>query len=596
MITEWAIRIYDPETGENIDFFSSFKGANQRQRDTVVVFEGIYGNGDYMVWKIDKDLYGLDLAGIRLELKLFLGASKNLPFWTRKYEIIEMIYNANEEKYTLYAITPSTAVLDTYLYEYDVNSLYYEEEQPAYVILKDVLEKHDIFKVNFYPYPNEEKLKDFKYKKLTLKREWTVRDFISYICDPNHYEWTVKHGVLFCGRELPAYKERRSLGSLERDSQDLCETTFFRKYMGDTKPIKVFGHINEKWRCIWAKHSAGRSGGISQACFVKIGSGTTTKEMYIQSLEDGIEVKESYKLQTHHSSSVSLGSILKDEGRNTINQISVEVSEDTLSTTDPYFMKFMKEGTFNSDKYTLRSYPYLDYKAGIQFPSLKLEDSEEEDYVNPHSILFNPDNQLEKSIMGGYIQKDKLEVPLKEKDDFRLRFPDGGGAYYQTSLGTQDLGRWLIDAPYGCWIRSGYITEYDQMPEFEGVHEGMVQISLYDSYFKVENSIGHFWFKDDGSFEVQPITAPDGQSTPKYSFWLNNTDGGLDIKSNVAGTINVNTQGGTINIGADASAVNLAGGGNKLAHFTHTHDVGNMGIKIPPPTNPLEGTQITEGD
>lgn len=568
MKPEWAVRIFSPSSGDTIDIFSSFKGANQRVYDTLVVFQGIYGNGDYLIWKIHKDLYGTNMAGASLEVKLFLESDKDKPFWTQKYEILDVMFKAEEEKYILYAITPSTAVLDTLLYEHGVNSVQYEKEQDPKKVLKDVLEKNNIFKVEFYSFDDENI--DYKYKSLSIRREWTVRDFINYICDPNHYEWKVLKGVLFVGRELPSFIKWRSGRIKNAESEDVSESSFFKKYMGDTKPMKVFSQMNDKWRCIWARHSVGYSGGMSQGCFVRVNEGQTPKHIYISSLEGEIERHESQKItETKSFPSVSLGSILKDEGDEEIAQVSTEQKEDNLTTHNPYLQEFIQQKAFNIAN-PIRSYTYLDDEAGLLFPIIDVDGEHK-----PHSLLFHPFGRNESAILGGYVPRKDLTIPYRKTNkDFRLHLPHGFCLYVKED---GDMILQLENSPI------------DSIPDLVEDVNSMGMHMLTEN----ENGDKEYLFQLDLSNVIEFKNSDEG-----YKLLV---DGSIFLQGGNSILINTTGDGKNIEISSSLGKTLIQGGGNKLSHADHVHDYSHThqvpigpAIPGPPSTAVTQSTTDTQ--
>lgn len=522
--SDWALRLYDPETNKTIMYVSSFYNANRREYDNITVFEGMYGIGDYLLWKIHKDLRGMDLSGASIEVKLFIEGDKEKQFWSQKYEAVEIRYNPNKDYYLLYAITPSCAVLDTYLYEYGVNSLTFKKNRTPIEVLEGVLKENNILNVRYNEISND--LTQYEYRTLTLNRDWTVRDFINYICDENNLEWKVKKGNLFVGYELPALKKYTSSGQLT-DGSDVFESAFFFKYVGDTRPMELLSHWRGEFRCIWAKHSVGASGGVSKGSFVRIAGGTVSKRQYIETLENGLErSKIPLLFQQNSYSSVGLGRIFKDSGWEMhVDEITTEQTPENLKVQTPEEMEFTEQ--FNTKKHATRSFAYLDNEAGIQFPSLQLE-SKEDRKKSPHSLIFNPKRKDSGSVVGLYVPRKGMVVPFKEKDDFRMQFPNGWVMYVDSDGNT------------------------------------IIQVEDADAEEKPEGNSEKMYMKFDKENKIQL-----------------NVDENTQIIMNKDGTIDINTNDKNVRINEGSKRVALKGHTHPAGGHQHTLSSGQGNFGIP---------------
>jgi hypothetical protein len=432
----WAIRLYKPgDFSKTIDIVSNFEGFHNRDLDDIVVFNSIYGLDSYLIWYIHPDLRGYDFDAVHFNLRLFPEMNKNKPFWENKYRVVEVKYDPIISKYVVFALSEDSVVLNTKLMSWRIPSTKFEEEREAWEVLEDVLEKNNILAVQFFESPNEE-LVDFRYKQVTLNPDWSVRDFINYICDDNKYEWYVYDKVLYVGRELKAII-KMNITSRYSDSGDrLSQSAFFKKLSGDLRPADVLGHLNKKWKCVWIKHWVGKTGGVTKGCFTRIGGGKPDKQLYQNTLE-GIHEKDNaayiFAHNQFNSYSVGIGNILKDEGETLyVDEVSVQKDTDTLKVRDPTEMVFDRgneddESRIVSQKERVaRTTPYLDHNAGILFPSVKL------DQPPPNSIIFNIKGREESSALGPFLMNNgkDLVIPLQDnKLDFRLQLPGGWCLY-----------------------------------------------------------------------------------------------------------------------------------------------------------------------
>ena len=432
----WAIRFYNPDNfrqGQQI--ISNFKGFQERTLDDIVVFSGMYGLDSYMLWYIHKDLHGYDYNTSNLNLRLFADTDKNKSFWENKYRVVEVKYDPKTSRYVLFALSEDSIILNTKLLSWRISSIKWKEERKAYEVLEEILEENGILAVNFFQTENEE-LIDFTYNQITFDSNWSVRDFINYICDDNKYEWYVYNKVLYVGKELFTRKSMNISAKYVEASDQLSESSLFKKIQGDLRPADVLGHIDNRWRCIWAKHIVGKSGGMTKACFSKIGSGRVDKLLYLSTLEGEREINNATFIFAHNqfnSYSIGMGSILKDEGEALyVDEVSVQKDTDTYKVRNPNEMVFDRGNEddvsriVSSKEHVVRSTPYLDHNAGILFPSVEL------DNPPPNSIIFNIKGREESSVLGPFVMNNgkDLVIPFKtDKLDFRLQLPGGWCMY-----------------------------------------------------------------------------------------------------------------------------------------------------------------------
>lgn len=432
----WAIRLYEPGNfSKTIDIISNFKGFHNRTQDDIVVFNSIYGLDSYMLWYIHPDMRSYDFSTVHFNLKLYPEMKKNKPFWENKYRVVEIRYDPKLSKYVLLALSEDSVVLNTKLMTWKTPSIKFEEDRKAWEALRDVLEINDILAVQYFESPNEE-LVDFKYKQITIDPDWSVRDFINYICDDNKYEWYVYNKVLYVGKEIPAIESMNITSEYSEQGDRIAQSAFFKKVGGDLRPADVLGHIKKKWKCVWAKHFVGKVGGVSELCFTRIGGGKPDKQLYQHTLEGKRESDNASYIFAHNqfnSYSVGIGSILRDEGEALyVDEVSVQKDTDTFKVRDPNEMVFDRGNEDETSRIVsqkervARSTPYLDHNAGILFPVVQLDEPP------PNSIIFNLKGREESSVLGPFVMNNgkDLVIPLQDnKLDFRLQLPGGWCMY-----------------------------------------------------------------------------------------------------------------------------------------------------------------------
>lgn len=428
--TGWKIRFYDPmDFNKTKDVVGNYKRWGSRFEDDVFTFCGMYGIGDYLVWYMKKDIGYYDFGKFNLDLSLYIGGK---TFFQRQYAAKDVRYDGKEKRYVLYAISKDTQLLNTPLVDYDIQSLAYDKNRTPEQVLKEVLEGNNILKVQFESHPT--KSIDYEYRQLTFNLQDTVYDFIRYVADDSGYEWFVRNKVLYIGKELHIRQEMRSTTQSFDITENDSQTSNFKKISGKSRPMDILSHLEESWKCVWAKHAAGRCGGLSKGCFTRRGSGQINKKIYYQSLEGRIERELGIRLlernpHIYTSSYVGIGNIIKDEGNTGfIDQVSVQRNINAFNVRTPRDVKIDRNETTSLDtivkhmkEETSRSTPYADKDAGIFFPSPKLTDAP------PNVLIHNIDGREEASVIGNYILGNGRDItfPLKNKGDFRLQFPNG---------------------------------------------------------------------------------------------------------------------------------------------------------------------------
>ena len=465
-----------------------------RDYDDVIAFSGMYGIDDYMMWYIHKNLRGhYDFSTMNIELMFFPDRNTRRPFFTRNYKVLDVKYDANKSKFVLYGQSLSSAKLQTKLVDYQVKSLSYDENRSVYRqeptqavmsvkkkelnlklarriitrnqykkewgaelnkvkkfgVLVDILEGHNIFKVEYMTSMNESALKNFEYRMFTFDEDWRVIDFINYIADQNDFEWFVRNNVLYIGKECMAIEEMNTTRKHDLETDNISNTAWFKKYNGITRQMDLMSHINKVWRCIWVKHMAGKSGGITKGCFTRIGMGTLSKENYLRTLEGELEKVLGAKILVNkpYSHYITLGNIIKDEGDQVyIDKVSIQKNKELYKINEPSDVKIDRveepsSSIFQVKEKVSRSTPYLDAGGGMLFPSPLLEtqgvdiDGTPIKGSPPNSIIFNVKGKEEASIIGPYVMGNSKEdfksykIPFKGRKDFRFTLPNGWTMY-----------------------------------------------------------------------------------------------------------------------------------------------------------------------
>lgn len=599
----WKIRFYQTDDYDTtIDVCGNYPRWGSRYGDDVITFTGLYGIGDYMLWIFEKDIGSYDFGAVRIDLSLYID---RVTVFQRQYVIRDVKWDNNQKRYILFAISEDTQILNTPLADYEtLQSLSYKENRTPKEVLVEVLETNNILKVQFDEHPN--KTIDFEYRQLTFNLSDKVYDFIRYIADDCGFEWFVRNKVLYIGTELHIREDMVSSTKTIPLTENISDSPFFKKVSGEARPMDICSHLEKTWRCVWAKHAFGACGGLSKGCFVMRGSGQIDKGIYYQSLEGKIERELGGKLlernpHVYTSSYVSVGNILKDEGNNYIDQVSVQRNINTLNVRDPKDIKIDRnDGTPDTivkhmKEQISRSTPYADKDAGIFFPSPKLTNAP------PNSLIFNIDGREEASIIGGYVLGNgrNITFPVKNKGDFRLQFP-GGWCFYVKENGDTYLQ--LLDTP-----TSSVPSVDNQKPHLEFKQDGSFSINFAEnSNIKFENECIELNSDEDTNIKIckEEITInKNGNDTIKI-------DSSGNIEITVSGKVDINSSG---EVTIDGTSIKLQGGGNKLSHADHTHgyqhihQTGNMGIPIPPQTHigtgintdahlPVQGTTTTEAE
>ena len=551
----WAIRIYLPfEETESIDFIGNFPNAGNRMLDDIVVFSGIFGVEDHMLWDIHKDMVAYNFSSYSFNLRLFLGGDPESNYFEENYRVVEVGDDIETDRKLVYAVQEDYVRLDNSVVGAKISTLDYKITRTVENLLTEVLEDSGILPVIFCEHedPNYSSIK-FEYPSFTIDPSWTVRDFIQYIADENSFEWTVKHGILFIGPELNTYKAMKaSKETLSRQTDNISKNYWNMKITWAASPLDVLYYyelIDEEkltdMRCIWTKHWVGAIGDTTKGCFVPVAT-QISKLNYIRSLEGIREQQNAYynMFKARNQFSTRVGRIKIDEGL-------VEYADEV--TIDKQIVQYSKKVPRNipmnitNPLFTIpkigRTTPYLDNMAGLLFPkSNNLAN-------NPNQLVFSPYGRVEQSVLGPYVMGNGMSsflIPKKDPNDFRFQLPDGFCIYKKKD---DFLLIQLLNTPYAT-----VPTQDNTKVNIFLDKNGNIRINKdADSYIEIDQN--------------KNITIQKDATTK------------ITISS--AGQIDIETAG-IVNVGASASMVNIAGGVSFLSYSTHTHQV-PVGPAIPGP-------------
>ena len=200
---KWAIRFYTPfEENINVNFVGSFDNAGSRYLDDVIVFSGMYGIPDYLLWYVHKDLVSFNFEKFSAELELFAEGNDKQVVFKERYRILDVRADDDSDRILVIGISEDSAKLTAPLISADLSTLPYNEKRDPLLLLREVLEDTGIMPVIWHEHDEISKQSfKFEYPKFALDSNWTVYDFINYVAEENNLEWTIKNGSLFIGPE-----------------------------------------------------------------------------------------------------------------------------------------------------------------------------------------------------------------------------------------------------------------------------------------------------------------------------------------------------------------------------------------------------------
>ena len=629
---KWAIRMFSPfdTDNESLTFVGSFDNADGRFHDDVVVFSGMYGIPDFMLWYVHEDMESYDFSKFSLDLRLYLVGDVDKVFHQDQYRVVSISDDKNSSRKVIYAIQEEYALVRSLIFDAEVFSLPHDKTRGPVKLLREVLTANGILPVVYMEHFDKDKQTLlFEYPTFAFEPDWTVFDFIDYVAEENGLEWTIKNGILFIGPELWTYEKLNATDPI--DAQEvlrIVKTPHVMKLYSFGMPLDVLYNYEYKQgqnmtpvRCVWVKHQVGAAGDKTIGCFVDIGT-SISEEIYIDSLEGDKEIGEAYYnfSKKRLFKQIKVGAVVLDESEDGydskfIEQITFEKKFEHWTKKTP------RDRILNKDdpSYMLhkigRTTPYLGSSEGMLFPTPE---------TPANFIMLMPDDRIENTVQGPFVMGNGSQnfiVIKKNAKDFRLKFPDGGELYYnaQTKL-------WHLNADAGIVFKDN-VVDADDLPSMgliqDDIDKERIIIVLRSGGFQIEGKIPLFILEPGGCFRIAPTLNDQGVDVGRYelrgfndlgridmyadnkiNIKISKTGGEIDIAigpdGTYPGTVNINC-GGTVNIGANATAVNLAGGGNKLSHATHTHPI-PPGPAIPgPPVNtsvhlPTDGTIKTQAD
>lgn len=542
----WAIRVFNAKNNNTYDWIGNIDGnIHKRFKDNIVTFSGMYGVGDYMVWIAHDNIPSYDFSGAGFELKFFHRADPKMPYFQQRYKPVDVVYDDTNNKYKIYCRAESSSILDIRLLDLALRSVQIDKDRTGPELLEELLVDQRELLTEVKYFKRDKKAKDFKYRYFDIKMDWTVRDLIQYIAQINEYEWALVGRTLYIAREIPPDRNRTIFDKEEgiKDGEHYGEAPRFMVIEADPRAAEPLGHFQEKMRCIWAKHYVGKSGGLMQACFTRMGMGHLDRGLYVTTLQGDIEKREAHKILKNRKvqNHIELGSVLKDEGESKfMDQISTQRTTKKADIQYPNDVEFDRENIVNQREEICKMYEYLDDSAGLLFPKLQL------DSRPPNSVLFNVNGRVESTIHGGFLPgngTDELTLPTKDPEDFLLVLPNGC---------------MLFNSPDGETIFRPYYDGYDatQRPTED---ESSMQVYM-------DHATGRITINKDGSNLIE----------------IDGTD------------INILADG---NINIDGSATKLQGGSNPLARADHAHSgapmQGNMGMPISGKSTPSDSNTST---
>lgn len=422
----WVIRFYNPIADETHSYIGSLANIGARYQDDIVAFSGLYGM-DYMLWYTKKTLTDYDFKQYALNLRLLLHGNPRAPYFEENYRVSNVWYNTDIDKYVIFCKQEDSIILDTLLIEYGVTTVNYNEKRTPKEVLKDVLEDNGIIGVKFHEH---DKYKSFKYeyRTLTIKPDWTVKDFITYIANENKYEWAFKNGLLHIGPEIKTIREANAkILNPNEDVVNISNSPFCMKVTADGFPVDLLYNWNEEKRCVWVKHYAGGKGDTTKACFVNIGEGRFPLDQYVDTLEGDLERekgRERIAKQNRKFEGITIGNILTDEGElEYIDKVSTEKDVDYFPIKTPRNILINKKNPVFLLEKIGRTTQYLDNGKGLLFPNVA-------DPAN--SVIFNPEGRIESAVVGPFVMgngNEEYVIPEKNAGDFRLQLNNGWCLY-----------------------------------------------------------------------------------------------------------------------------------------------------------------------
>lgn len=437
---KWAIRMFSPfdTDNESLTFVGSFDNADGRFHDDIVVFSGMYGIPDFMLWYVHEDMEAYDFSKYSLDLRLYLVGDVDEIYHQDQYRVISISDDPNSNRKVIYAIQEEYALLETLLFDAELFSLPYDKTRGPVELLREVLTNNGLLAVVYMEhFDPDKKTFLYEYPTFAFEPDWSVFDFIDYVANENALEWTIKNGILFIGPELWTYEKLNATDSIDAgEVLKIVKTPFVTKLYMSGMPLDVLYYYEFKeaqnmneLRCVWVRHQVGAAGDKTIGCFVNIGT-KISKEIFIDSLEGKKEIGEAYYkfFKNRLFKQIKVGAVVLDESEEGydskfIEQMTYEKTfndwikktprDRVLNKTDPSYI-LHKVG---------RTTPYFGSGEGILFPSPE---------TPANFIALMPDDRIENTVQGPFVIGNGTEefiVIKKNAKDFRFSLKNGFTVY-----------------------------------------------------------------------------------------------------------------------------------------------------------------------
>jgi hypothetical protein len=437
---KWAIRMFSPFDTNNtsLTFVGSFDNADGRFHDDIVVFSGMYGVPDFMLWYVHEDMETFDFSKYSLDLRLYLVGDVDKVYHQDQYRVVSINDDKNSNRKVVYAIQEEYALLDVLLFEAEIYSLPYDEKRGPIELLREVLEVNGILSVVYQEHFEEDKKTMlYEYPTFAFEPDWTVYDFIDYVASENALEWTIKNGILYIGPELWTYESLNATDPIDQgEVLRIVRTPHVTKLYSFGMPLDVLyyyeytaGPNMTPMRCVWIKHQVGEAGDKTIGCFVDIGT-SISEDIFVDSLEGEREILEAYFRfgKQRLFKQIKVGAVVLDESEDGYDSKFIEkVTYEKVF--EEWNKKRPRDRVLNKDdpSYILhkigRTTPYSGSGEGILFPSPE---------TPANFIALMPDDRIENTVQGSFVIGNGTEefiVIKKNAKDFRMSFGNGWTLY-----------------------------------------------------------------------------------------------------------------------------------------------------------------------
>lgn len=573
----WAIDFYVGALNTSISKIGSFRDSGERWEDIITTFDGFYGT-NYMVWKTMQDLKEYDFSKLSINLKLFHEGNPRRPYFHEYYRVIDTGYDEVDDRYYVVGISEESSILQVKLSNYGITSLQYNPIRTTEMLLEEVLVAKNVIPVIWHEHSDfEKKHNKYEYKTFSVQPDWTIGDFISYVCSERGLEWCFSYGVLHIGKELKANKDFDATKfdfSEAGDSHKVSRSPFTYKIDLSASPCGPLYFLEPNWRCLWTRHMVGAKGDETRACFSLISEGSFDTDRFISTLEKSFDKSMCLELmrrnKTKKFNSNMIGLTMTDSGiladQKVVEEISVDRDEEQLSLKDPWNVpiRTKEQMGWYFLKKVARSSPYLDNMAGLLFPAVK---------DPPNQLIHNVDDRIEQAVAGNFVfgRSDPLFlIPKKNPDDFRLQFPNGWCLY------VKDDGETYLQLNNTPHLTTPVVNQ--ALPHLHLKPDGTITINK-DAVTKIE-------IDNSGKISIQSTS--------------NNVEVNC-LNAKIVATVKSEVDAPLVEIGKTATSVALSTGTFTLAHGNHTHSLtpgfGNLGLPLAGSSLAcLDNTTITKAD